>query len=182
MLSDRRQFLFVPLAALALLICSSERSTADGTPGEAVLVLRGPTNKTVRLTQSEFKKLPRTEVEVVDNKGAKARYSGVAVRELLDKIDVPKGEGLRGEWMRAFLSVAASDDYFAVFALPELDSAFTDRKVILADTCDGQPLPKRKGPFQIIVPGEKRHARWVFKVKELHVVDGLSVQKDSAPK
>jgi hypothetical protein len=39
----------------------------------------------------------------------------------------------------------------------------------LADTKDGQPLPPREGPFRIIVPGEKRPARWVRQVSAVTV-------------
>jgi hypothetical protein len=66
--------------------------------------------------------------------------------------------------------VEAADKYQVVFALPELDSLFTDRVILLADTCDGKPLPEKNGPLQIIVPDEKRHARWVRQVKSLTIV------------
>ena len=59
--------------------------------------------KSIRLTRSDLKKLPRTELEAVDHRGHKARYSGVALRALLDKLNVPHGEAVRGEWMRAFV-------------------------------------------------------------------------------
>jgi hypothetical protein len=45
----------------------------------------------------------------------------------------------------------------------------TDRVVLLADTKDGQPLPTREGPFRIIVPDEKRPARWVRQVRAVTV-------------
>jgi hypothetical protein len=97
---------------------------------------------------------------------------------LLDKLKVPKGEAFRGEWMRAFVVVEATDDYRAIFALPELDPGFTDRVVILADTRDGHPLEKYKGPFQVVVPGEKRQARWVRMVKEIRLVDSRALDKN----
>jgi hypothetical protein len=45
----------------------------------------------------------------------------------------------------------------------------TDHVILLADTKDGQPLPPREGPFRIVVPGEKRPARWVRQVTALEV-------------
>ena len=71
----------------------------------------------------------------------------------------------------------AADEYRAIFALAELDPGFTDRVIILADTRDGEPLEKYKGPFQIVVPGEKRQARWVRMVKEIRVVDSRMLEK-----
>jgi hypothetical protein len=138
---------------------------------EAELLLQGTTGEPVRLNASGFKKLPRVEVEAVDHGGTKARYSGVPLRALLDRIGVPQGDKIRGRWIGAFVAVDALDDYRAVFALAELDPAFNDRTVILADERNGQPLDKKHGPFQIIAPGEKRQARWVRMVKEIRVFD-----------
>jgi hypothetical protein len=150
---------------------------ADSPKGEAAVVLRGVDGKELRLTRDDLQKLPRTEIEATDHHGKKGRYSGVALRALLDKLKVPTGAGFRGEWLRAFLVVDATDDYRAIFALAEIDPSFTDRVIILADTKDGQPLEKFKGPFQVIVPGEKKQARWVRMVKEIRVVDSRSLDK-----
>ena len=54
--------------------------------------------------------------------------------------------------------------------MAELDPAFTDRVILLADRADGQPLDNKAGPFRIVVPGEKRMARWVRQVIVLKVV------------
>ncbi|NII25666.1 hypothetical protein HB364_11265 [Pseudoflavitalea sp. X16] len=39
----------------------------------------------------------------------------------------------------------------------------------LADESEGKPLPTGKGPFRIVVPGEKKPARSGFQVTELVV-------------
>jgi hypothetical protein len=65
--------------------------------------------------------------------------------------------------------VEATDGYRAVFSSAELDPELTDRIFLLADTKDGQPLPPREGPLRIIVPSDKRPARWVRQVKALTV-------------
>lgn len=44
-----------------------------------------------------------------------------------------------------FLVVDAADGYRAVFALPELDRAFTDRIILLADRREGKPLAEKEG-------------------------------------
>jgi hypothetical protein len=41
--------------------------------------------------------------------------------------------------------------------------------VILADESEGRPLPAGKGPFRIVVPGEKKPARSSFQVTELTI-------------
>ncbi len=159
------------LIVLLFVICVATRGTAEDPPREAMLVLQGPTGEPIRLTASDFKKLPRVEVEAVDHGGVKARYSGVPLRALLDRLAVPQGEKVRGKWIRTYVAVDALDDYRAVFALAELDPAFNDRTIILADLRNGEPLDKKHGPFQIIAPAEKRPARWVRMVKEIRVID-----------
>jgi len=93
------------------------------------------------------------------------------MRLLLDKVGVPQGDKVRGKWIGSFVAVDALDDYRAVFGLAELDPAFNDRTIILADLRNGQPLDKKHGPFQIIAPGDKRQARWVWGVREIRVID-----------
>ena len=78
--------------------------------------------------------------------------------------------------MRAYVTVDARDEYRGVFALPEFDADFTDRIIILAYERDGIPLDEKTGPLQIIVPSEKKHARWVRMVKEIRVCDSAWVK------
>jgi hypothetical protein len=65
--------------------------------------------------------------------------------------------------------IEAHDGYQVLFTLPELDSLFTDRVVLLADRRDGKPLSEKEGPLRIVVPDEKRQARWIRQVKSIAV-------------
>jgi hypothetical protein len=56
-----------------------------------------------------------------------------------------------------------------VFALPEFDPDFTDRVIVMAVRRDGKTIGSSEGPLRIVVPGEKRHARWVKQVTALDV-------------
>jgi hypothetical protein len=68
------------------------------------------------------------------------------------------------------LLVEAADGYRVLFALPEIDPAFTDKRVVLAFLKDGKPLDAKEGPYRIVVPDEKRMARWVRQVTTLKIV------------
>ncbi len=65
----------------------------------------------------------------------------------------------------------AADGYRAVFALPELDPAFTDKQIVLAFLKNGKLLDDKEGPYRIVIPDEKRKARWVRRVTTLKIVD-----------
>lgn len=153
-----------------------ENRAADET-NLSVVSVQGTTGKPQQFTVDELRKLPRTDVQATDRKGQPVKYAGVAVMELLKKAGTAQGESLRGEWLRAFVTVDARDDYRAVYALPEFDADFTDRVIILAYEKDGQPLDEKTGPLQIIVPGEKKHARWVRMVKEIRVWDSRWIKE-----
>jgi hypothetical protein len=163
------------LLSIAVVATLFSLARADETPHPALL-LQGATGAQIQITEADFKKLKHVELEASDHAGNKARYSGVPLRVLLDKIGVPHGENVRGKWIASFVAVDALDDYRAVFALAELDPAFSDRAIILADLRNGQPLDKKHGPFQIIAPAEKRQARWVRMVKSIRVIDSRAAR------
>jgi DMSO/TMAO reductase YedYZ molybdopterin-dependent catalytic subunit len=124
------------------------------------------------LTVEAFAKLPRQTVRTKGHDGVESNYEGVSLVEVLAKAGAPTGKDLRGPAMATYVVVEAADGYRAAFALAELDSAFTDRVILLADHRDGKALSSREGPLQIIVPGEKKHARWVKQVIRLKVGRG----------
>ena len=74
------------------------------------------------------------------------------------------GEAIRGAALANYLMVEAVDGYRVVFALPEVDPAFTDLIFLLADRRNAQPKGEYEGRWRIVVPHEKRHARSVRKV------------------
>jgi DMSO/TMAO reductase YedYZ molybdopterin-dependent catalytic subunit len=97
-------------------------------------------------------------------------YSGVPVKDLLAKAGVEFGEKLRGRGLRQIVIAHCRDHYDIVFALAEFDDAFNSRTILLVDRQDGQPLPDGQGPLRLVVPGDKRPARWARMLTSLEVV------------
>jgi hypothetical protein len=133
------------------------------------ITVQNETSAPVRITSGEIAALPHQKVSV-DDHGKTIVFEGVPLRLVLEKAGVAFGEDLRGKRLSTCLLVEAADGYKVVFALPELDPAFTDRVILLADRADGHELDKQAGPFRIVVPGEKRMARWARQVIALKVV------------
>ena len=104
--------------------------------------------------------LPRITINATDEKGHTERYSGVSLHDLLVHPGAPTGEPVRGKAMLSYVMVGASDGYHVIFALPELDPSYTDHVALIADSVDGKPFTDA-GPYRLIVPFEKRQARWV---------------------
>jgi DMSO/TMAO reductase YedYZ molybdopterin-dependent catalytic subunit len=156
------------LAALPGQDTPAPPATAAG----VVIAVAGDVPRPLKLTTTEFVRLPRQTVRAKDHDGKEAEFEGVPLVEVLKAAGVKFGQDLRGPALAAYLVVEASDGYRAVFALPEVDPAFTDRAVLLADRREGKLLAGNEGPLRVIVPGEKRHARWVRQVVALRVGRG----------
>jgi len=127
--------------------------------GEVVFRIGGDIERPQQWTLDDLATLPRGEVRARDRDGIESTFTGVALIDLLRLAGVPLGEKLRGSNMALYLLVEAADGYRVVFALPEVDPAFTERVVLLADRRDGQPLAAAEGPLRLVVPDEKRQAR-----------------------
>ena len=114
------------------------------------------------LTAAEVASLPHQTINAASH-NQKGEYSGIPLRELLTRAGVATGEKVRGPELAKYIVVTGADGYRAVFALAELDSAFTDRVVLLADRRDGQPLPDKRGAEVTVYEqpmGRNREKRW----------------------
>lgn len=157
-------------ASLALIFIASRAANGQTTPSaNATLRVNGKVERHLVLSEADLQALPHKHLAVTDEKGTPVTYDGVPVVELLRRAGVPLGKQLRGPQMRLYVIADAADGYRVVFALPEFDPDFTDRAIILADRRDGHVLAPPEGPFRLIVPGEKRHARWVREVTALDI-------------
>lgn len=155
-----------------LLICPGPTAAPAQDPPptpQVVLSVGGEVLQPLKLTAPEFARLPRQTVRAKDHEGKESNFEGVPLAEVLKASGVKFGQDLRGPALATYLIVEASDGYRAVFALPELDPAFSDRVILLADRRDGKPLAGKEGPLRVVVPGEKRHGRWVRQVIALKI-------------
>jgi hypothetical protein len=121
------------------------------------------------VTAAQVENLPHVTVDTSDH-DKPAQFRGVALSALLSMAGIQLGDSMRGPRMTEALLVEAADGYKVVFALAELDPAFASREIILADKRDGKPLDAKEGPFRMVVPGDKRPARWIRQVTTLKVI------------
>ncbi len=134
------------------------------------LTIQTETGKQTVLSRADIEALPRTKV-TTHSAEASSTFEGVTLKDLLEKAGVEFGQSLKGKRMASCLLVEAADGYRVVIALPEMDPAFTDKQIVLAFLRDGKPLDAREGPYRVVIPDEKRMARWVRQVTTLKIVE-----------
>lgn len=137
----------------------------------APLQVTGAVAQPLNWSAAEVAGQPHITVKARDKAGKTHRYSGVPLSAILAAAGAVAGGKLHGPALRKTLRVTGHDGYEVAFALAELDPAFAPRPIILADSRDGKPLPDGDGPWQIIVPGERKPGRWVRRVATLRVLE-----------
>jgi DMSO/TMAO reductase YedYZ molybdopterin-dependent catalytic subunit len=159
------------LASLVSVSCLQRLVSAQNAPASVILKIGGNVSTPLELTAADLKNMPRKTLTVTNPHEKKSEtYEGVLLQTLLAKAGVPQGHDMRGPAMATYLLAEASDGYRVVFSLAELDADFTDAQVLVADTLDGAPLGGNLGPLRLVVPQDKRPARWVRMLKSLTVV------------
>jgi hypothetical protein len=157
------------LSLLVLLSGSPAAIFAQASPAVALRV-SGQVPNHLELSITDLAAFERQTIQVTDEKGAHALYAGVSVAEILKKTGAPLGNELKGPNMALGLIARAPDGYRVLFSIAEFDPAFNDRVIMLADHRDGKLLDNHEGPLRFIVPGDKRHARWIRGVTTLEIV------------
>jgi hypothetical protein len=135
------------------------------------LTVQTDSGKQVVLNRTDLEGLPHVKVTASEHSSGPVNFEGVTLKSVLEKAGVSFGESMKGKRLSSCLLVEATDGYRAVIALPELDPAFTDKQTLLAFLRDGKPLGEKEGPYRIVIPDEKRMARWVRQVTTLKIVD-----------
>jgi len=122
----------------------------------------------LKLDAAALQAMPRASLAVKEGERER-KYEGVWLHEVLRAAGAPVGEGARGTAMAAYIRTEASDGYQAVFSMAEVNPLLQDSPILLADRVDGAPLDAKHGPFRLVVPRDKRPARWIRMLQKIEV-------------
>jgi DMSO/TMAO reductase YedYZ molybdopterin-dependent catalytic subunit len=148
--------------ALALIVWSGSLAAQS-------LHIAGDVPHPLTLTKEDLAKMPRSSLSWSDH-GPAVTYKGVSLYEILKAAGAPLDKQLSGKALANYLLAEAKDGYQVVFTLAEIDPAFTDNKILVADTANGEPLSATQGPLRIVVPQDKKGARSIRMLEKLTVV------------
>ena len=157
------------VAALAIVAVVFVATPITFAQSAVALQIDGSVPNRVELGASDLTSLPRHSVNVTDEAGASVSYDGVSVVELLRRAGAPLGKELKGTKLMLCVIARGFDGYRVAFALADLDPGIGGLDVIVADRRNGKGLDSREGPLRLVVPSDKRHARWVKGVISLSV-------------
>ncbi len=155
---------------LALLLSISFTVSMAQTIQKPFFTVTGEVLNPLKLTAVDLARLHTVQVNTTDRDGKPHIYTGVKLSEVLDSAGVTLGKELNGENLAKYILVMAADGYEVIFSLPEVDPEFNDQQIIIAYQVDGNPLPNGEGPFRMVVPDEKRLARWIREVTNIKVI------------
>jgi len=151
---------------LSLLLCVRTLAAQDAAVS---IQVSGAVKEPLTLTADDLARMPRSSVKTTSN-GMETTYEGVWLHEVLKRAGAPQGPTLRGKALAGYVLAEAQDGYQVVFSLAELDPAFIDNQILLADTASGKPLFGANGRFRLVVPKDKPGARSVRMLTRLEVV------------
>jgi DMSO/TMAO reductase YedYZ molybdopterin-dependent catalytic subunit len=162
-----KQMVFI-LSLISVVDCSQTRAQSEG-----YVTIEGRVKKNLKLSIRDLEKFTATEIKSKDKEEKEHLYKGVALADVLASAGVTLGKDLRGENLAQYVVVKAADGYEVVFSLSEVDPELTDNTILLAYQMDGRPLAAQEGPFRLVVPKDKKHARWI---RQLTVVKVMSAK------
>ena len=163
-------FLSVLAAPPALAQATSAASAAKPSTGPDHLSVGGNVPKPFTLSIDDLRNMPHKTIKVMNEHEKKEEtYEGVPLADLLKQAGAPTGEQIRGALMTTYVIAEGADGYRSLFALAELDSGFEDSDVLVAYSLDGKPMTGDLGPLRLVVPRDKRPARWVRMLQSITV-------------
>jgi DMSO/TMAO reductase YedYZ molybdopterin-dependent catalytic subunit len=157
-----------PVCTFAILASLCAGQVCAQTP--ATLVVKGDITTPLTLKAEDLAAMPREKVSIPDQDGTQVEYEGVALREILKRAGAPLGNQLRGSALTTYILARAHDGYQVLFTLAEIDAAFANENIVVADKRDGKPLFEYQGPLRLVCPADKAGARSVRMLETLEIV------------
>lgn len=159
-----------PFIVLSLLVVLTMPRAVCSQNVQTTLTVEGEVLKPLRLSLKDLNTFAPVEIKASDKDGAKHTFKGVRLFDILDSAGVAVGKQLRGENLAKYVLIKAQEGYEVIFALPEIDPEFTSQIILLAYEVDGKALPEGEGPFRMVVPNDKKHARWIRKITTIKIM------------
>ncbi|UII26339.1 molybdopterin-dependent oxidoreductase [Fulvivirga maritima] len=156
-------------AAWLCIIIAAFSYSCQSQPSPTFTLTNG--DNTIEVSLEDLESLPQVDKQLTGHDKKAHAYHGVLLKDVLELIDVNfEKSNIKGN-LTKYILVDALDGYKVIYSVTEVDPQFKDEAVFIAYQADNKSLPEHVGPFQMIVPGEKKHARWIREIKSINVKD-----------
>jgi hypothetical protein len=152
---------------LCLVLCVVSGLAQTATPGKVTVKVNERSELT--LAEADLRAMPRHTVEANEH-GTIVTYGGVLLHDVLERAGAPLGKDLKGKALSSYVLATANDGYAVTYTLTEMDTAFSEGDVLLADESGGQALKSPQGPFRLVAPHDKKPARSLRMLERIDVV------------
>jgi DMSO/TMAO reductase YedYZ molybdopterin-dependent catalytic subunit len=168
----RPRICLIILCATSMMMTVSGSAIAQATAASDHLIITGDIPKPLSLSLDDLRHLSRTTVKATNEHegGAQEVYEDVSLAILLKQAGAPQGSQIKGPALATYIVAEGSDGYRVIFSLAEVDSDFQDSEIVVADTLNEAPLADKIGPLRLVVPHDKRPARWVRMLQSIKIV------------
>lgn len=139
-------------------------------PDTATVRIRHGTACDATVTLELVRGLPQHEAVVVSKDGASVKFRGALLKEVMTTACPSIAAIEKRTMVASAVRIEAADGYTALIALTEADSSFRAQPVLLTWERNGQLMNAHDGPFQVVVPDDRRHARNVRSTVLLEVI------------
>jgi DMSO/TMAO reductase YedYZ molybdopterin-dependent catalytic subunit len=99
------------------------------------------------------------------------RYSGVSLFALLEHAGMKLDDSINEDVLRKVIVARSTDGYATVVSTGEIEPRFMAGEVIVATSCDGEPLTE-DGQFRLVVPYDKLIGRAVKCLTSIELIEG----------
>jgi len=167
-------------ASLGLLLLGT--SALGDTPANVFQIggaVRAP--RTWSAAQIEQQRAGDVRALVYTVKGHRHTARAIPLWTLLQAAGPRVNPQIKHHLLQFLVAVRGQDGYTADFTLGELSPDFGGRAVWVALDEDGRRLTGDGGPAQLLVPEDKKPARWVHAVRAIIVSDGALLPASPAP-
>jgi Oxidoreductase molybdopterin binding domain len=154
---------------IVMVLLAAAAGSARGDEVDKSANLSGLDGQQYTLTATALDEMPRLQVTLAEH-GVTHVFEGAALENILARVGAPSGKAIHGKELVDVVLVEARDGYKVVIDLAATDPSFRKERVILADRMDGAPLPRERGPFQLVVEGDLRPARAVKMVSAIRLL------------
>jgi hypothetical protein len=126
--------------------------------------------QTATLSVADLQAMPQKTVQVHNaHTNMDESYTGIAVDELLKRYGVTLDGAGAQQVYHSYVIATGTDKYHVLFSASELQSSLHTGDAILAISMDGKSLGA-DGDIKMVLPGERKPARWVRNLVSLTYV------------